>query len=162
MYPQPLWSWRRANPGSTAARHTHTARSSSVTACSPSSPHPSSLHDNRYTDNLFIVTPITVCPPARPPARAAHTSPETQAHGCRCIMPLRTHAPPSARAHGGAGACMRMRTTWMHGSPSAMESHYTAAHTAQPPLHQLSLFPPLDPRSYTCGFRRCQSRSLAP
>ena len=91
--PQPLWSWWRANPGSTAARQPgmRTARSSAVAACSPSA---------RSSQ------------PARPLARRTlwriprDTSPTDVAAACRCARTrLQLHTTTMWRA-----SCVRTDT----------------------------------------------------
>ena len=72
----------RANPGSTAARHAHGIRSRCV------------LPDR---------TSPTACPPPCTLGAPCATSPQRhEPHGCRCIMPLRTHTHSAARGPGGA------------------------------------------------------------
>ena len=65
----------RANPGSTAARHVHGAL----------------LRDGCVLPRARLPH----SPPAHPPARRTlwrtHPPAETRVHGCRCVVPLRTH-----------------------------------------------------------------------
>ena len=91
-----------------------TARSSSVTACSPSSPPPL---------------------PARPPSCTAHPAAHTSS---RDTSPPTGVAAglPAAHAHDFGcsrprwrGPSMRIRTARMPGSCTAVESHCSAAHT---------------------------------
>ena len=67
-------------------------------------------------------------PTARPPPCTAHpaahtSSRDTSPHGCRCIVPLRTHAPLAARGRSDAGSA---RTLWTWRSPAARPWNLTA------------------------------------
>ena len=62
-------------------------------------------------------------PPARHTLRRTHPHRDTSPHGCRCIVPLRTHAPLAARGRSDAGSA---RTLWTWRSPAARPWNLTA------------------------------------
>jgi len=83
-----------------------------VVAASESGQHGSTAHSTACSSAVDACSPertfLTSRPPARPPFCTAHpvahpSSRDTSPHGRRCCMPLRTHTPPTARGHGGAG-----------------------------------------------------------
>ena len=91
--PQPLCSWAASESGQHGSIAHSTARSFAMAACSPSSPSSQ---------------------PARPPFCTAHpaahtSSRDTSPRGRRCLVPLRTHAPPSRTRPRWRGSRTRMR-----------------------------------------------------
>jgi len=113
--PQPLWSWRAIESGQHGGTAHSTACSSAMAACSP--------------ERAFL----TACPPAllHGAPCGAHILQRHIPHGCRCIMPLRTHAPPSARAHGGGAGVLTCKLVACSFCCAAL----CGAHAAPPRSH---------------------------
>ena len=118
--PQPLRSWRASESGqhgSTAAQH--------IARCAL-------LSDGCMLSRARLPHSL----PARPLARRTlwRTHPQRhEPHGCRCRMPLRTHAPLAARGLDGA------RGDHWH-APSAVQLH-----KPHPPIHRIAVVPTASP-----------------